>query len=171
MLAPWVYARPSRPDSSVARITRALGVDREVLTLRAREDASLGGRTLASAVMRAWPIDDVASEYRQFLKSFGAVIERFRARPAQEHDPEECFVVRTLLIHAYRRVLLRDPQLPSALLPLDWPGSAAGALCRDFYGLTHRAAERHLVATLEGPHGALPPAGAEFRARFGGLPR
>ena len=45
--------------------------------------------------------------------------------------------MRTLLIHAYRRVLLRDPQLPAALLPLDWPGAAAYALCRDFY----RAAE------------------------------
>jgi phenylacetic acid degradation operon negative regulatory protein len=33
--------------------------------------------------------------------------------------------VRTLLIHAYRRVLLRDPLLPAALLPLDWPGAAA----------------------------------------------
>ena len=77
--------------------------------------------------------------------------------------------MRTLLIHAYRRVLLRDPQLPAALLPLDWPGAAAYALCRDFYRLTHRAAERHLVATLEGPRGALPRANAAFYRRFGGL--
>ena len=47
--------------------------------------------------------------------------------------------MRTLLIHEYRRVLLRDPRLPAALLPLDWPGAAAFALCRDFYRLTHRA--------------------------------
>ena len=70
--------------------------------------------------------------------------------------------MRTLLIHAYRRALLRDPQLPPALLPLDWPGAAAFALCRDFYRLTHRDAERHLMATLEGERGALLPAGAAF---------
>ncbi len=77
--------------------------------------------------------------------------------------------MRTLLIHAYRRVLLRDPQLPAALLPLDWPGAAAYALCRDLYRLTHRAAERHLTATLQDAEGRLPPASAEFHARFGGL--
>ena len=77
--------------------------------------------------------------------------------------------MRTLLIHAYRRVLLRDPQLPATLLPLDWPGAAAYALCRDFYRLTHRAAERHLMATLQDARGRLPPASADFYRRFGGL--
>ena len=70
--------------------------------------------------------------------------------------------MRTLLIHAYRRVLLRDPLLPPALLPLDWPGAAAYALCRDFYRLTHRCAERHLAATL-GDGDRLPPASADFQ--------
>ena len=85
------------------------------------------------------------------------------------HDPQQCFVVRTLLIHAYRRVLLRDPLLPAALLPLDWPGAAAYALCRDFYRLTHRYAERHLAATLADTHEDFPPAADAFYARFGGL--
>ena len=93
------------------------------------------------------------------------MIERFRSDDAL--DPEECFVVRTLLIHAYRRVLLRDPLLPAALLPLDWPGAAAHALCRDFYRLTRRAAEQHLAATLGAPGEPLPPADSAFDARFG----
>ena len=107
------------------------------------------------------------SHYRQFLQRFGAVIERFRA--GDVHDPAQCFVVRTLLIHAYRRVLLRDPLLPAALLPLDWPGAAAYALCRDFYRLTHRSAEAHLAATLADDGDPWPPANAAFYARFGGL--
>ena len=90
----------------------------------------------------------LAADYRRFLQRFGAVIDRFRAADEGAHDPQQCFVVRTLLIHAYRRVLLRDPLLPASLLPLDWPGAAAYALCRDFYQLTHRCAERHLAATL-----------------------
>ena len=88
-------------------------------------------------VARAWDLAGSPADYRRFLRRFGSVIERFRGRQAA-HDPAQSFVVRTLLIHAYRRVLLRDPQLPAALLPLDWPGAAAYALCRDFYRLTHR---------------------------------
>jgi phenylacetic acid degradation operon negative regulatory protein len=116
---------------------------------------------------RAWPLTTLASDYRRFLKRFGSVIERFRAE--REHDPLQCFAVRTLLIHAYRRVLLRDPLLPAALLPLDWPGGAAYALCRDFYRRTHQRAERHLAATLGTDNAVWPPANAAFYARFGGL--
>ena len=94
-----------------------------------------GRRPLTAAVATAWDLSLLAADYRRFLQRFGAVIERFRATRDGAHDPQQCFVVRTLLIHAYRRVLLRDPLLPAALLPLDWPGAAAYALCRDFYRL------------------------------------
>ena len=66
-------------------------------------------------------------------------------------------------------MLLRDPQLPSTLLPDEWPGAAAYALARDFYRLTHAVAERHLAATFAADGDALPPADAAFYARFGGL--
>jgi phenylacetic acid degradation operon negative regulatory protein len=128
-----------------------------------------GRRPLASAVATAWDLTTLAAGYRKFLLRFGAVIDRFRATREGAHDPQQCFVVRTLLIHAYRRVLLRDPLLPAALLPLDWPGAAAYALCRDFYRLTHRCAERHLGATLANADEDFPPADASFYERFGGL--
>ena len=166
VLAPGVYGRPARSVSTVPRIVRALDVADRLVTLRARDAGDAGCLPLAAAVPHAWDLAALAAAYRAFLRRFGSVIERFRG---DELDAEQCFVVRTLLIHAYRRVLLRDPQLPAALLPLDWPGSAAAGLCRDFYRLTHRAAERHLLATLEGPAGPLPPADPAFHRRFGGL--
>jgi phenylacetic acid degradation operon negative regulatory protein len=162
-------ARPARAGGTVSTILHALGCADRVVVVRASDHSMGGGRTMASCVARAWDLAGVAALYREVLRRFGAVIERFRARSNGAHDPEQCFVVRTLLIHAYRRALLRDPQLPPALLPLDWPGAAAFALCRDFYRLTHRDAERHLMATLEGVDGALLPADAAFARRFGGL--
>jgi phenylacetic acid degradation operon negative regulatory protein len=131
--------------------------------------ADAGGRPIAQAVPEAWDLVSLASGYRRFLGRFGAVIEHFREGVA--HDPRQCFIVRTLLIHAYRRVLLRDPLLPPALLPLDWPGAAAYALCRDFYRLTHRDAERHLAATLGEPGDPWPPCDDAFYRRFDGLAR
>ena len=41
--------------------------------------------------------------------------------------------IRTLLIHAYRRVQLHDPMLPLDLLPQPWPGSDAYALAQAIY--------------------------------------
>jgi phenylacetic acid degradation operon negative regulatory protein len=170
-VAAGVLAHPSRLRSPVPQVAAALGLARRIVTVRAHDDAKLGGASLAAMAPRAWRIAALAAEYRGFLRRFGGVIDRFRDTVGSTHDPEQSFIVRTLLIHAFRRVLLRDPQLPAALLPLDWPGAAAYALCRDFYRLTHRSAERHLMAMLEGPGGRLPPANSVFYRRFGGLER
>jgi phenylacetic acid degradation operon negative regulatory protein len=164
-----VYARPAQPPSAVPRIAAALGLARRIVVVRVRDDATLGGQRLTSVASRAWDLAGLAADYRGFLRRFGSVIDRLRIVGETTHDPAQAFIVRTLLIHAYRRVLLRDPQLPAVLLPLDWPGAAAYALCRDFYRLTHRAAERHLLATLQDARGILPPASAAFYRRFGGL--
>jgi len=168
-LAAGVHARPAQSPSAVPRIAAALHVADRIVAARAVDDAALGGRSLAAAVPQAWDLAAVAAEYRRFLARFGGVIQRFRRADDDGHDPAQSFMVRTLLIHAYRRVLLRDPRLPAALLPLDWPGPAAYALCRDFYRLTHRAAERHLTATLRNDRGTLPRASDAFHRRFGGL--
>ena len=167
VLAPGVYARPLQAGNSDPPLVSAQGAG--VIVVQARDDARLRASSLASAVPRAWDLPRIARDYRRFLRRFGGVIERFRSASAAERDPEQCFIVRTLLIHEYRRVLLRDPRLPLALLPLDWPGGAAYTLCRDFYRLAHRSAELHLTSVLEGPNGALPPANAAFYERFGGL--
>jgi phenylacetic acid degradation operon negative regulatory protein len=167
VLAPGVHARPVQADD--APLPPAATALSGLIVVRARDAGPAHRESLAASVPRAWDLTHIALDYRKFLRRFGAVIERFRRASPDDHDPEQCFVVRTLLIHEYRRVLLRDPRLPVALLPLDWPGAAAYALCRDFYRLTHRCAERHLAAVLEGPHGTLPAANAAFYARFGGL--
>ncbi len=163
-LAPGSFLRPMEGHRALPAALAAPAVAGRVVVAQAADLP--GQRPLAAVVARAWDLTTLAADYREFLHRFGAVIERFRDAG---HDAAQCFVVRTLLIHAYRRVLLRDPLLPAALLPLDWPGAAAHALCRDFYRLTHRAAERHLAATLAEDGTPLPPADATFCARFGGL--
>jgi len=168
-LASGVYARPSRTPSELTRILAAQRLADRIVAVRAHDDGTLGGQTLASAVPRTWDLAGLAADYRRFLLRFGGVIDRFREAGNAAHHPGQSFAVRTLLIHEYRRALLRDPQLPAALLPLDWPGPAAYALCRDFYRLTYRVAERHLAATLEDRSGTLPPASPWFYRRFGGL--
>ncbi|MFO1323685.1 MAG: PaaX family transcriptional regulator C-terminal domain-containing protein [Burkholderiales bacterium] len=184
-LAANVFVRPSEAHRPLPSVLRTPAVAGHAVVADATDVP--GQPPLAAAVEHAWDLAALAADYRRFLQRFGQVIDRFRdsgehepAGPSQGRIPEraarrysytpaQCFVVRTLLIHAYRRVLLRDPLLPASLLPLDWPGAAAYALCRDFYRLTHRCAERHLAATLAANGDPFPPANPAFYARFGGL--
>ena len=47
------------------------------------------------------------------------------------------------MIHAYRRIILRDPILPPSFCP-DWPGAEARDLCAAIYRRVLPASERWL---------------------------
>jgi phenylacetic acid degradation operon negative regulatory protein len=168
-IASGVFVRPARGPASdtLAEILGTLRLDRRVTVLSGRDLPGPRGRSLRAHVGDCWDLSGVAAEYRRFLARFAAVSRNFRERG--NPDPEQCFIVRSLLIHAFRRVTLHDPQLPPELLPPRWPAAAAYALCRDFYRLAQRGAEQHLVATLSTDGGALRQAAPYFYRRFGGL--
>ncbi|HCX33134.1 MAG TPA: phenylacetic acid degradation operon negative regulatory protein PaaX [Rhodocyclaceae bacterium] len=166
-IAPGVLAHPSADLASLTDILQANGVAERVVAFRARSLAEIAARPLQALVHECWNLEGIAAHYADFIERFRPV-QRSLARPAAL-DPQQCFVVQTLLLHEFRRVLLRDPQLPAQLLPRDWPGIEARALCRELYLVTHRPVERHLAAVLETPEGPLPQAAPYFYERFGGL--
>ncbi|MBS0393206.1 MAG: phenylacetic acid degradation operon negative regulatory protein PaaX [Proteobacteria bacterium] len=118
-------------------------------------------------VERGWDLSELAARYLRFIDAFEAV----RAWSREPSLPADAFVVRTLLIHEYRKIHLRDPLLPPALLPGHWPGTRAYELCRAIYEGVFAAAERHLSATAARLDGPLPAPEPAIYRRFAGLPR
>jgi phenylacetic acid degradation operon negative regulatory protein len=157
-----LLAHPIYTPAQVRRWLRR-GASARVLLLRARNDDLGADRRLAG---RGWDLKDLAQRYRRFVAAF-APVETALARAAPA--PATAFLVRTLLIHEYRKIHLRDPLLPPPLLPPRWVGSAAYELCARLYGRVFAAAEEHLGGTAHRLHRALPPAGAGAPERFGGL--
>ena len=125
------------------------------------EDES--GRRLLS---ESWPLDRTADAYLKFMKAFEP-LRSWVGRRARLSELE-AFTARILLIHYYRRVVLRDPLLPLALLPKNWPGNAARTLCGEIYRAVLPASEQWLDHHGLNESGALPPAGAELARRFRG---
>jgi phenylacetic acid degradation operon negative regulatory protein len=76
--------------------------------------------------------------------------------------------LRMLLIHDYRRLLLRDPELPDALLPKDWSGRQARALCKELYIQIEAASERYLDKTLQLADGHMLARDSALGERFAG---
>jgi phenylacetic acid degradation operon negative regulatory protein len=105
--------------------------------------------------------------YRHFIEVFSPLLALLREDA--NVGPQAAFVIRSLLIHAYRRVQLHDPMLPIELLPDPWPGSDAYELASAIYGLVFTQAEEHLMAVLRREDEQAPEADAAFYQRFGGL--
>ncbi len=102
---------------------------------------------------RAWPLGALAGAYGRFLDAFSPL--RDEAVPAEEALP-----LRLLLVHEWRRVVLRDPALPAALLPEAWPGATARALVIELYRRLSPAAEAWLDTEGRNEDGPLPPSAA-----------
>jgi phenylacetic acid degradation operon negative regulatory protein len=167
-VAPGLFAHPRADPRSLGEILASLELGREAFVFAARGPgaaAGAGARPLRDLVEQYWDLDLRAGDYRRFLDRFARVPDALRGAPPA---PEVAFVVRTLLVHSFRRVVLHDPLFPDELLPSSWPGPAAYALCRELYWLAYEPAEAFLTATLEGTDGALPPTAPSVYARFGG---
>jgi len=128
------------------------------LEVSAEDDS---GRRLLST---SWPLDRTAGAYLKFMATF-VPLHDWLARGEGVADVD-AFVARILLIHHYRRVVLRDPLLPGSLLPVDWPGQPARKLCGDIYRALLPSSERWLDQHATNETGPLPAAGEDLRRRF-----
>ncbi|MEJ2375216.1 MAG: phenylacetic acid degradation operon negative regulatory protein PaaX [Pseudolabrys sp.] len=126
-------------------------------------DAEAGDEvvTLADA---AWKLGPIAQGYRAFIDRF-TPLEKALGN-GDTLSEADALVARTLLIHEFRRIVLRDPGLPAVLLPADWPGRDARALTARIYRRIVGRAEGYLDTHASRQDGPLPPPGPDFPARF-----
>ncbi len=165
-LLPGVMIHPE-PDETALRQALADAVAGDgAVAMRASGEDWAPPEALRDLVARAWDLAALAAGYAAFLDAFRpflALLER------SEPSPREAFRLRILLVHAWRRAILRDPLLPEELLPADWPGAAARLLVRNLYRAVRTPAETHLTRTMLTPDGPVGPPDAGYRVRFGGL--
>ena len=160
-----LLAHPYAALVTVHDVLRELGCEQQVVVWRATPSLDA---PLAELVRVSWRLDELAVRFEQFITRFGVFESLLAALP--DPEPGDAFVLRTLLIHEYRRILLTSTELPPALLPESWPGHAARALTARLYRRLHGAASEYCCFALENGAGPWPAPTAAFRQRFGGLP-
>ena len=138
----------------------------QLMPLIAVNSRAAGCATDGAMVQKAWNLDGLSASYDGFLHKYEPIRDALTACGLNDLSPEDAFLVRTLLIHDVRRLLLRDPQLPEGLLPASWPGNRARHLCRDLYRKLLPLSERHLDAMVCLSNGATPVASRVLASRF-----
>lgn len=166
-LAPGVMAHPRISRMELLPLLQEREALDDTIVMQSEPQELLTSRALRLQVKESWNLDHLAERYRNFLNQFRPLWQELKIEDSL--TPTECLIARTLLIHEYRKLLLRDPQLPDELLPGDWEGRSARQLCRNLYRLVYARAESHLDQILENASGPLPAPNASFYQRFGGL--
>ena len=158
-------AHPAPNSSNLEIALQRFGVMDDIVVVSGRTVRS--DHAMRKLARSAWNLDDIDARYEHFVMTFRPLIRALQKD--SEVAPQTAFVARTLLIQEYRKVLLRDPQLPVELLPSDWHGTPAYQLCRNLYRGLYDAADAYLSAAMETADGPLPPPTKLYLQRFGGL--
>ena len=123
-----VFAHPHADQDALKDVINSTKTQDQMVVLRAQSMDGYAQRPLATVMQDTFKLAAVGQAWQDFIKRF-APIEPGTAGLS----PADAFFTRTLLIHEYRKVLLRDPQLPADLLPDNWAGNKARALCAAMY--------------------------------------
>jgi phenylacetic acid degradation operon negative regulatory protein len=105
-------------------------------------------------VRRAFSLGELECAYAEFSAAFAPLADQLGK--VRRIDDFEALAVRVLLIHRFRRIVLRDPGIPSAYLPPRWPGLAARETTRSLWRTLFAQSERWLDAKARSPDGELP---------------
>ncbi|MCP5231856.1 MAG: phenylacetic acid degradation operon negative regulatory protein PaaX [Zoogloeaceae bacterium] len=160
------FVHPGADLSSTFDILIAEGLGDALARLKPllAADAQLGGAASDIDLVRAaWNLEQLSALYLDFVECYQPALAQLRGGQS-EIDDESAFLLRVLVIHDYRRLLLRDPDLPDVLLTPDWPGKKARLLCKELYRRLLVPSERHLDGCFQLADGDAPKASVSLLA-------
>jgi phenylacetic acid degradation operon negative regulatory protein len=119
--------------------------------------SELDGDDVALAA-QAWDLESLARAYARWLDDARGLVSAVSDHAGRERtggvaedgglEDQDAFIVRSRLVHEWRKFLFRDPGLPRELLPAQWPGDDAAAFFDTEATRLLPAAERYVDLCL-----------------------
>ncbi len=167
-LSPHVFIVPAADGERVRHVLGEFKLDNRVQMLSAQTLVGNNPDLVRRMAREAWALSEIEKNYEGFLARFRPLLQVIE-RHGESLEDETCFVIRTLLMLDYRVIAIRDPHLPSSLLPHPWAGHAAFALCKALYQQVLNGSEAYLHRVMKTSDGPLMPPNQMLWGRFGGL--
>lgn len=119
-----------------------------------RAEVAGGFAELPEFAGRHWDLTAIDASYRAFLDRFMPRLDALRG--GARISDRDGLLLRLMLVHDYRAVLLRDPRLPLIALPEGWAGESARGLFAELYCALSAQCDRHISRHLLSGDGHLP---------------
>ncbi len=145
MLGNAIWVSPYSRGARVRQVAVSLDLEPYTQMFSARLE---GFARPAEIVARCWDLPAINREYTAFIEKYRALFADFDAAlPSLECS--QCFVIRVMLTHEYRRFPYLDPHLPAGLLPAGWRGQEARELFHKYHELLARGAGDYFDSVYE----------------------
>jgi phenylacetic acid degradation operon negative regulatory protein len=139
------WISPHDREREVVALIGELDVADYAGVMLGRPSASLDFGALVS---RAWDLDVLDERYRAFVDAFSPYA---KAGARRRMDDREMFLLRTRLVHAFRRFPALDPELPDDLMRAPRHREQAVSLFGSLYEALAPGAQRHFDAETAPP--------------------
>lgn len=159
-----IFAHPTADLAEVSALIKELQIEEHVAILQAStpepDNVPVANRLIRDCFNTA-ALDE---EYTEFNQQFAPVLAA--ALNSEQLDPELCFLIKILLIHKYRRILLREPELPKELVEADSASQQARRITAHLYGAIAPAADEYFKQVSESEQGAFAEPPRAYYQRF-----
>lgn len=162
-----VMAYPRSQDTGLTNLLTQYNTTDDVVVFNSQVTPLAFSMNSQKLLEKSWNIDAIRVNYTNYLDNFREI-----ASLLSQYEPtvQQAFQIRTLLIHHYRRAILKDPDLPLELLPIDWPFVHACNLTANIYKTTYELADQYFLSVARTAEGYLPTCAPAFNKRFSDLP-
>lgn len=163
----YTYIHPQYKMEYIQDILLRHKLQNDVLLIKGQIHMPMSKEVIKDITHSYWDLKDVEERYQKFITKFRKIFS-FKT-PIDQFTPKQCFMLRILLIHEYRRALLFDPKLGNELLPIDWLGKASSSLVESVYSYIHNQANIYVKDNLLTVGGNTPKLDKFYFNRFGGI--
>ena len=162
-ITPGVFIHPSANDEVLTEIMTDAAVSEDVVVMRGNTHELTSQAALENTTFRAWKLNETQALFEDFCEYFSAELHRATQRSLAD---AQLFQLRLLVIHEYRRLLLKTTALPRDLLPVGWPGEKALEITAALYAHAEAASLRYIANHFESMSGPIGPVANGYYRRF-----
>lgn len=162
-LASGVYAHPSFEQQSLEETVEEMALSDSVVIFTSKTLDQASNAVLKHLVMDRWNIAELEQNYQSFINTYAPMQALLKTTKLND---KQSFLLRLLMIHEYRRILLKDHELPQDMLPKPWAGFAAHKLVSQMYGQLATPSSHYVKRVLDNTQGKLPEESTDFWVRF-----
>ncbi len=163
----YLYLHPNYKMDYIQDILIKHTLQNEVLLIKGPLQMPMTKEIVKEMAYEYWDLKDIEDRYQEFIIKFRKVFSLNTS--ISQFTQKQCFVLRILLIHEYRRALLFDPKLGDDMLSTDWLGKASSSLVESIYADIHHKANDFVEHNLLTVGGNTPKLDKFYFNRFSGI--